>query len=311
MKEALVVPDSPPQGPLVALEESRAGLVSVVIPTRDRYRLLRRAVASALAQTDARIEVIVVDDASQDGTQRAMEEFALGETRLRYLRTGTAGGACQARNLGLQHARGEFVTFLDDDDRLAPDHVARLRAAYRPAYAFVGSAQSVVYRDRTVAYALHAGVVSLDALLHYNRFGIQVLVERTRLLALGGFDPTLPALQDYDLCVRLVAAHGPALKTADATYFVSLDTGFVRISGGHGRQAAALARFRGKHRAHMSPSHLRSMELLALKQTQAPIGLRKAWALAAPGNRLAVLSLLINTRAPWLQRFYHRLRGPR
>ncbi|MDP8958475.1 MAG: glycosyltransferase family 2 protein, partial [Actinomycetota bacterium] len=89
---------------------------TIVITTHDRPELARRAVRSALAQTVRDVEVIVVDDGSQ-------EPFHLSERddRARVLFTGEAAGVCAARNIGLQAARGRWITFLDDDDELLPN----------------------------------------------------------------------------------------------------------------------------------------------------------------------------------------------
>jgi len=94
-------------------------LVSVVIPTYDRAGLVLDAVASALAQTEADLEVLVVDDGSQDGTEMLLRGRHAGEPRVRVLRQEHAGISC-ARNLGIQNARGRFVGLLDSDDRWRP-----------------------------------------------------------------------------------------------------------------------------------------------------------------------------------------------
>lgn len=286
------------QGPAVS------GLVTVFIPTRGRSRLLRRALSSALAQT-AEVEVIVVSDGPDRETDSVMAPFER-DPRVRYLRLLEPGGACAARNHALRHARGQYVTGLDDDDSLAPDHVARLLSAYRPGYALAAAAQRIHYPDRTVHYAVDHGEIDLDALLHYNKVGNHALAERDRVLAVGGFDERLPAFQDYDLWVRLVDRYGPALKLSAATYRLHLDHGLPRISDQAERKQRALALFMDKHRASMSRGHLRSMALLAHKHSGQSLGLAQALIWLRPGNGKAVLSLLVNTRAPALQRAYHR-----
>jgi glycosyltransferase involved in cell wall biosynthesis len=97
--------------------------VSVVLATYDRERLLPRAVDSVLAQTLADFELLVVDDGSRDGTPEMMRERYGREPRVRYLRKGN-GGSASARNHGIDHARGEFLAFLDSDDRWLPGFLA-------------------------------------------------------------------------------------------------------------------------------------------------------------------------------------------
>lgn len=92
--------------------------VSVIIPTYNRAQVLPRAVASVLAQSHSDLEVIVVDDGSSDETPGVLA--ALEDPRVRCFRQ-TNQGVAAARNTGLQHARGDLISFLDSDDEWLPD----------------------------------------------------------------------------------------------------------------------------------------------------------------------------------------------
>jgi hypothetical protein len=105
-------------------------LVSIVIPVHDAAELVVDAVASALAQTHPRVEVVVVDDGSRDDPAAALARFAAAGGRLRLLRQENRGAAA-ARNRGIAEARGDLVHFLDADDVLDPDAVERQLAAFR------------------------------------------------------------------------------------------------------------------------------------------------------------------------------------
>jgi len=115
------MPDGQPQSsalsrmtasPIEFEHPAEPGLVSVVIPTFNRARILRRAIDSALAQSYERIEVIVVDDGSTDETPGVLRDLG---PRVRAIRQTNAGPAV-ARNTAIAHARGELVAFLDSDD---------------------------------------------------------------------------------------------------------------------------------------------------------------------------------------------------
>ena len=93
-------------------------LISVVIPTRNRRTYLERAVASVVAQRHSAFELIIVDDGSTDDTAAFLADVT--DPRIRSLRT-TGVGTSAARNLGLEAARGEIVTHLDDDNLMDPD----------------------------------------------------------------------------------------------------------------------------------------------------------------------------------------------
>lgn len=89
-------------------------LVSVILPTHDRPQLLREAIESVLSQSHQHFELIVVDDAS--GPETAMVLATLTDPRIRCFRRERNGFDCAARNIGLAHARGQYVAYLDDDN---------------------------------------------------------------------------------------------------------------------------------------------------------------------------------------------------
>jgi glycosyltransferase involved in cell wall biosynthesis len=97
---------------------SHSVLVSAVIPTRNRPGLVLRAVRSALGQTLDNLEVIVVIDGPDSITADALHQFQ--DQRLRVLALPQSVGACEARNVGVREADGEWVAFLDDDDEWLP-----------------------------------------------------------------------------------------------------------------------------------------------------------------------------------------------
>lgn len=101
-------------------DHSATGLVSVIIPTYRRAREVRAAAESALAQTWANLEVLVVSDGPDAETRAAMEGL---DSRLRYIELPKNVGPAEARNAGVAACRGEWLTFLDDDDLMLPRKV--------------------------------------------------------------------------------------------------------------------------------------------------------------------------------------------
>ena len=98
-------------------------LISVVIPTYNRKDKLPACIASVLAQTYPNLEVIVVDDASTDGTELLFDCNI--DPRVHYVRYGDNRGACYARNLGAQRAHGSILAFQDSDDLWHPDKLQK------------------------------------------------------------------------------------------------------------------------------------------------------------------------------------------
>jgi glycosyltransferase involved in cell wall biosynthesis len=109
-------------------------IISVVIPTRKRPKLVERAVRSALAQTLHAIEVIVVIDGEDWATECALEPLARQDARLRVLALPYSLGGSDARNRGVEAACGEWIAFLDDDDEWFPGKLeAQVEAVGRSA----------------------------------------------------------------------------------------------------------------------------------------------------------------------------------
>jgi glycosyltransferase involved in cell wall biosynthesis len=113
-----------------------APLVSVILPTRNRASLVTRAVFSVVGQTYRNVELIVIDDASTDGTPQALA--AIDDPRLRVLRNEVNRGASAARNAGIRAARGELIAFHDDDDVWFVQKLEKQVAALQTASADTG-----------------------------------------------------------------------------------------------------------------------------------------------------------------------------
>jgi glycosyltransferase involved in cell wall biosynthesis len=102
-------------------------VVSVVIPTRGRPELVSRAVRSVLSQTLRELEIVVVIDGGDPATEFALSELSEEDARLRTVVLDTSVGGPDARNRGVECARGQWIAFLDDDDEWLP---GKLRAQY-------------------------------------------------------------------------------------------------------------------------------------------------------------------------------------
>lgn len=98
--------------------------VSVIIPCFNQAQHLRKAISSLQRQTLEEWECIIVDDGSTDNTVEEASNIALQEPRVRMIQK-TNGGSASARDLGLKHAQGEYIQFLDADDWLDPEKLAR------------------------------------------------------------------------------------------------------------------------------------------------------------------------------------------
>jgi glycosyltransferase involved in cell wall biosynthesis len=184
--------------------------VSVIIPTRNRRELLLRTLRSALRQDVGDLEVIVVDNGSEDGTGEALRR--VGDQRLRVVRHEPPGVA-EARNRGLDVARGRWVAFLDDDDLWSPKKLGRQLAAIRALPGAGWSAVGAVtitngWEVRRVRQPPNNAQVR-RLLLASNSIpggGSGVLADTGLVRQVGCFDPLLGMLADWDLWIRLALA---------------------------------------------------------------------------------------------------------
>ncbi|MBI5402029.1 MAG: glycosyltransferase family 2 protein [Ignavibacteriae bacterium] len=100
-------------------------LVSVIIPTRNRYSLLARAIESVINQRYNNLEIIIINDASDDDTSRVVEEYRNRFKRFIYICNEKRYGGAETRNIGMRNASGKYIAFLDDDDEWLPDKVLK------------------------------------------------------------------------------------------------------------------------------------------------------------------------------------------
>lgn len=105
--------------------------VTVVVAAYNAENTIAASLRSALDDNDVALEVIVVDDASIDGTARVVESLAQSDTRLRLIRAGKNGGPGAARNIAIDQAKGEWIAILDADDRFHSDRLSTLLAVAR------------------------------------------------------------------------------------------------------------------------------------------------------------------------------------
>jgi glycosyltransferase involved in cell wall biosynthesis len=178
--------------------------ISVVIPCYNQARYLPDAVASVREQTHQPIECIVVDDGSTDETSEVAAELDVRAVRQ------TNSGVSAARNAGLAIARGDFIVFLDADDVLLPDALARGASALaaQPAAAAVVSRCEVMTEDGTPVAVKHHAVEPSNLYRGWLSRNFvwtpgAAMFRRTALAELGGFCTDYGPAADYAIYLRL------------------------------------------------------------------------------------------------------------
>lgn len=193
-------------------------LVSVVIPTYNRAHIVGEAIESVLSQTYENVEVIVVDDGSTDNTFESLSPLI---PTIRLLRQENAGPSA-ARNRGIAAANGEFVAFLDSDDLWLPEKLARQMALMQSIPEPVPCCLCNIamrWRDKECLSFDVAGLnpslpegiwlnVAEVLATRFLLFNQGIVVRKTVLENVGGFDENLRYLEDHALALRL-SLEGP------------------------------------------------------------------------------------------------------
>ena len=183
-------------------------LVSVIIPVRNRGKLLNGAVRSVLSQTHQDFEIIIVDDGSTDATPKVVRVLAEQDRRIHYLQHDTNRGAPAARNTGIRAAKGDWIAFLDSDDQLLSDSLrVRLRLAKEKGI-------HVVYSECVVLYPgagepKRYGIPPMQGRIYKELLGRcgpmfqGLLVSKEALTRIGSLDETIMSHQEWDTAIRL------------------------------------------------------------------------------------------------------------
>lgn len=188
-------------------EATRSPLISIIIPVYNGAATLVDTIASLQRQTYPHFEILAIDDGSTDDTVAVLQ--AIAEPRLRVVSYDNAGQAV-SRNRGLELAQGEYVSFIDADDLWTPDKLADQLAALtaRPRAAIAYSWTDHI--DATGQFLRHGPQLCFEGnvlrKLLYSDFigsGSNILVRRSAIVEIGGFDPSLPPSEDWDCWLRL------------------------------------------------------------------------------------------------------------
>lgn len=200
----------------MSLEPEYCPKISIIIPVFNGANYLRQAIESALNQDYRNSEILVVNDGSKDGGATRDIAHSFGD-RIRLLEKEN-GGVATALNLGIAEMKGEFFSWLSHDDLYEPNKISAQVEALR-AVPFEERERTLVYSEwKTVdkdgypigqvqfskQFPLHKLNLPLFPLVKGLMHGCALLVPRSRLLAVGGFDVLLKTTQDYDCWLKIL-----------------------------------------------------------------------------------------------------------
>jgi glycosyltransferase involved in cell wall biosynthesis len=202
---------------------------TIIIPTYNRRQFLKIAIESVLKQTYSNYELIIIDDGSTDNTKELIKDYK--DSRLSYHYQQNKGPA-SARNLGIAKARGEFICFLDSDDRFRINklEVSHKHIKENPSYKIFHS-EEVWYRNgkflsQKKEHKKTAGFIFDNAVKLCSISISTAVIKKEVFEKIGNFDQTLLTCEDYDFWLR-----------ATLQYPIYLIPEFLTIKeGGHKNQ---------------------------------------------------------------------------
>ena len=199
-------------------------LVSIVMPCFNNAESLSKAIESVLSQSFENYELLIVDDCSTDHSFELMEQASLNDPRIKVLSTSKNSGAGVARNLGITHATGRFIAFLDADDFWHSDKLAKQIVIFDMQNVPLVCSGYKISRQgyEVIKTKIPKEKISYADLLKSNCIGCLTTIYDTQLTGKVYF-PTLRKRQDYALWLHILKEHGHAfcVNEALATYNIS------------------------------------------------------------------------------------------
>lgn len=205
--------------------------VSVVLPTYNRAYCLGDAIESVLSQTHSELELIIVDNTSDDDTRLVVESFR--DPRIKFMEIKNGGIIGVSRNRGINAATGEFIAFIDSDDPWLPKKLER-------SVEVLCSGYDIVYHDLYITNGLHkqrSKVTNVsrrldrpvihDLIQNGNGLNTSSVVVKTELVkAANGFTESreLVGIEDYDLWIRIASM-------TDMFGFIDSPLGYYTMDG--------------------------------------------------------------------------------
>lgn len=184
--------------------------ISVVLTTYQRAERLKKCMLSILAQSFNDFELIVVDDGSLDDTDKVVKYYQEKDPRVKYIkRESNFGTHTRPKNEGTKAAKADLIAYFDDDNIMLPDHLSILYKYQERSDADIVYGQSIIVDEsmkNPPMLSISSDINSPQSINIYERNFIdtnQVLIKKSKIEEIGGWDETLPRYADWNLFVRL------------------------------------------------------------------------------------------------------------
>lgn len=301
---------------------ANAPSVSVVIPTAARWHFLIEAVRTCLRQRDVEVEVIAVSNGPEPGPMPDEAEFA--DPRVTVMRFPEWRGLCRARNIGLANAKGEWVAFLDDDDRWSPDKLERqITAAVAAGSDYAYASAAVVDERLGMLWSEEAPDPQIlrERILTTARIpaiASNVVVRTDVAREISGFDELLAHYADWDFEIRLATRglgarvpeplvayvqHGNNMHVRSLAGIEEEQRYLLEKHAAEGRSVGSVYMYRWLAGGYRRAGH---------RRRAARTYLRAAWRHTSAPDLVRAVAVLLNEDAMvrFAQRRGHRVAGP-
>lgn len=185
-------------------------MVSVIIPTYNRAYCLKRSIESVLHQTYTNLELLIIDDCSNDNTEEVVRQ--IDDARIRYIRLNENLGPSKARNIGIENARGQFIAFQDSDDIWYNNKLKQQMNKFLTdknchlvfcQFLSKGEDEFLVPAENYFDVAKYKYGM-FEILLKGNRIGTPTIVVKKDIIdKIGGFNENIKTLEDWEFVLRV------------------------------------------------------------------------------------------------------------
>lgn len=178
-------------------------MISVVIPTYNRACTIERCINSILNQTYKDIQIVIIDDNSQDDTENIIKNMNIDN--LKYIKLKENKGACYARNIGIENSDGQYVAFQDSDDEWFANKLEK-QMQYIRKYDLdlVSCRMYQIFNDRKNIFPSQTKITR-ESIYRNNQISTQTILAKKECFKNDKFDIELPRFQDWDLILRLLS----------------------------------------------------------------------------------------------------------
>lgn len=182
--------------------------ISVIIPTFNRGKIIKKVITSSLNQTYKDIEVIVIDDGSTDNTEKVINK--INDKRLKYIKLEKNKGVCNARNIGIKEATGEYIAFQDSDNIFYKNKLEKQLNNLIKNKAdldfckvcVVNKKEKMIFPTEEIETSLMKNTL-LDELCKGNFIDTNTILIKKTIMDEYLFDPNTASCEDYDLLLRV------------------------------------------------------------------------------------------------------------